>query len=98
MKTVQSIDVHWWPMYRWWREGGVAWWHGGLLPDVLGMSRGFTLRHVQMIEDFGFDMQFNAETLRPLAQLRYLLTISQSLRVTPFIPRDESPYVKHYCL
>ena len=36
--------------------------HGGLLPDFLGMSRGFTLRHAQTIEDFGFDMQFNAET------------------------------------
>ena len=45
--------------------------HGGLLPDVLGMSRGFTLRHAQMIPDLGFDMQFNAETPRPLAQLRY---------------------------
>ena len=45
--------------------------HGGLLPDVLGMSRGFTLRHAQTIEDLGFDMQFNAETPRPLAQLRY---------------------------
>ena len=45
--------------------------HGGLLPDFLGMSRGFTLRHTQTIEDLSFDMQFNAETLRPLAQLRY---------------------------
>ena len=46
--------------------------HGGLLPDVLGMSKGFTLRHAQTIEDLGFDMQFNAETPSPLAQLRYL--------------------------
>ena len=46
--------------------------HGGSLPDALGMSRGFTLRHAQTIGDLGFDMQFNAETLRPLAQLRYL--------------------------
>ena len=45
--------------------------HGGLLPDVLDMSRGFTLRHAQTIEDLGFDMQFNAETPRPLAQLCY---------------------------
>ena len=45
--------------------------HGGLLPDVLGMSRGFTLRHAQMIQDLDFDMQFNAETPGPLAQLRY---------------------------
>ena len=36
--------------------------HGGLLPNVLGMSRGFTLRHAQAIEDLGFDMQFNAGT------------------------------------
>ena len=36
--------------------------HGGLLPDVLGMSRGFTLRHAQTIKDLGLDMQFNAET------------------------------------
>ena len=41
--------------------------HGGLLD----MSRGFALRHAQAIEDLGFDMQFNAETLMPLAQLRY---------------------------
>ena len=41
--------------------------HGGLLPDVLGMSRG--LRHAQTIE--GFHMQFNAKTPRPLAQLHY---------------------------
>ena len=47
--------------------------HGGLLPDVLGISRGFTLRHAQTIKDLGFDMQFNAETRRPLAQLRYPL-------------------------
>ena len=53
-------------MYRWWRESGVIG-RGGLLPDVLGMSRVFT------IEDLGFDMQFNAETPRPLAQLRYPL-------------------------
>ena len=45
--------------------------HGGLLPNVLGMSRGFTLRHAQTIEDLAFDMQFNAETPRPLAQFRY---------------------------
>ena len=45
--------------------------HGGLLPDVLGMSSGFALRHAQTNEDLGFDMQFNAETLRLLAQLRY---------------------------
>ena len=47
--------------------------HSGLLPDVLGMSRGFTLRHAQTIEDLGFDIQFNAKTPRPLAQLRYPL-------------------------
>ena len=47
--------------------------HGGLLSDVPGMSRGFTLRHAQMIKDLGLDMQFNAETRRPLAQLRYPL-------------------------
>ena len=47
--------------------------HGGLLPDVLGMSRGFTLRHAQTIKDLGLDMQFNAETQRPLAQPRYPL-------------------------
>ena len=41
--------------------------HGGLLPNVLGMSRGFTLGHTQTIEDLGFNMQFNAETPRPLA-------------------------------
>ena len=57
-------------MYRWWREGGVIG-NGGLLPDVLGMYRGFTLRHAQTIQDLGFDLQFNAETPRPLAQLRY---------------------------
>ena len=57
-------------MYRWWCEGGVIG-HDGLLPDVLGMSRGFTLRHAETIKDLGFDMQFNAETPRPLAQLRY---------------------------
>ena len=45
--------------------------HGGLLPDVLGMSREFTLRHSQAIEDLGFDMQCIAETPRPVAQLRY---------------------------
>ena len=45
--------------------------HGWLQPDVMGMSRGFTLRHAQTTEDLGFDMQFNAEALRPLAQLRY---------------------------
>ena len=59
-------------MYRLWREGGLIG-HGGLLPNVLVMSRGFTLRHAQTIEDLGFDMQFNAETPRPLAQLRYPL-------------------------
>ena len=47
--------------------------HGGLLPDILGMSSGFTLRHAQTIEDLGFDMQFIAETPRPLAQLSYPL-------------------------
>ena len=72
IKTVQSIDVHLWPMYIWWRKDGVIG-HGGLLPDVLGMSRGFTLRHAQTIEDLGFDMQFIAETPRPLAQLSYPL-------------------------
>ena len=40
---------------------------------LLDMSMGFTHRHAQTIEDLGFDMQFNAETPRPLAQLRYLL-------------------------
>ena len=55
--------------------------HGGLLPDVLGMSRGFTLRHAQTIKDLGFDMQFNAETQRHLAQLRYPL-VEYSSRVT----------------
>ena len=45
--------------------------HGGLLPDVLGMSRGITLRYAQTIEDLGFDRQFIAETRSPLAQLRY---------------------------
>ena len=39
--------------------------HGGLLPDVLGMSRVFILRHAQTIKDLGFDMKFNAETPRP---------------------------------
>ena len=41
------------------------------MPNVLGMSRGFTLRHAQTIEDLGFDMQFNAQTPMPLEQLRY---------------------------
>ena len=45
--------------------------HGGLLPYVLGMSRGFTLRHAQTIEDMCFHMQFDAETPRLFAQLRY---------------------------
>ena len=54
-------------MHRWWREGGYVIGHGGLLD----MSRGFALRHAQAIEDLGFDMQFNAETPMPLAQLRY---------------------------
>ena len=44
---------------------------GYLLTNSLGMSKGFTLRHAQTIEDLGFDMQFNAATPRPLAQLRY---------------------------
>ena len=47
--------------------------HGGLLHNVLGMYREFTLRHAQTMEDLGFDMQFNAETPRPLAQFRYPL-------------------------
>ena len=47
--------------------------HGGLLPDVLGMSREFTLSHAQTVENLGFDIQFNAETPRPLTQLRYPL-------------------------
>ena len=72
--------------------------NGGLVPDVLGMSRGFTFRHAQTIESF--DMQFNAETLRPLAQLHYPQSDSPQspnrMRVT-FIPR-ERPCVKHYCL
>ena len=55
--------------------------HGGLLPDVLVMSRGFSLRHAQTIEDLGFDMQFNAETRRPSTQLRYPL-VGLSSRVT----------------
>ena len=80
--------------------GGVVG-HGGLLPNVLGIFRGFTLRHAQTIEDLGFDMQFNAETARPLAQLRYppvgQSSESQWLSVTPFIPR-ERPNAKHYCL
>ena len=41
--------------------------HGGLLPDVLGMSRGFTLRHAQTIKDLGFDMQFNAKNTEALS-------------------------------
>ena len=41
------------------------------LPDVLGMSRVFTLRNAQTIENLGFDMQFNAKTPMPLAQLSY---------------------------
>ena len=45
--------------------------HGGFLPDVLGMSRRFTIRHAQTIEDLGSDMQLNDETPRPLAQPRY---------------------------
>ena len=45
--------------------------HGGLLSDVLGVSRGFTLRHAQTIQDLGFDMQFIAQKPRPLAQLHY---------------------------
>ena len=35
---------------------------GYLLTDVLGISRGFTLRDAQTIEDLGFNMQFIAET------------------------------------
>ena len=34
------------------------------LPDVLGMSRGFTIRHAKMIEDLGFDMQFNMQVIQ----------------------------------
>ena len=45
--------------------------HGGLLPYVLGMSREFTLRPAQTIEELCFHVHFDAETPRPLAQLRY---------------------------
>ena len=37
------------------------------------MSRESTPRHAQMVRDFGFAVQFNAETPWPFAQLRYPL-------------------------
>ena len=45
----------------------------GYCPMLWACLGGFTLRHAQTIKDLGFDMQFNAETPRLLAQPRYPL-------------------------
>ena len=45
----------------------------GYCPMFWACLGGFTLRYAQTIKDLGFDMQFNAETPRPLAQPRYPL-------------------------
>ena len=57
--------------------------HGGLLPVVLGMSRGFTLRHAQTIEDLGFDMQFNAETPLSSGWIVMRVTIAEGNSIHP---------------